>query len=82
MSFLAILGMFAALAFGIYWGLPTRYQPDMAEIDEALADESRERHRVERKATFLSLLQRNMMRGSDRRRGRRGRRPFQLGQED
>jgi hypothetical protein len=82
MSLLAILGMIAALAFGLWLGMPTRYQADWEEIDEALADENRERHKVERKTTFLTLMQRNMMRGSDRRRSRHGRRPFQLEQDD
>ncbi|CAN5680744.1 hypothetical protein BH23GEM11_BH23GEM11_21020 [soil metagenome] len=82
MSLLAILGMIAALAFGLYLGMPTRYQADWDEIDDALSDENRERQKVERKTTFLTLMQRNMMRGSHRRRSRGGRRPFQLEQDD
>ncbi|TVP48956.1 MAG: hypothetical protein EA350_02590 [Gemmatimonadales bacterium] len=82
MSILAILGLVAALLLGLYLGMPTRYEADWEEIEEALSDETRERHKVERKTTFLTLMQRNMMRGSDRRRTRGGRRPFQLDQDD
>lgn len=78
MTLLAILGMIAALAFGIYWGLPTSYRPDLDEIDEALGDENRARYQVERRTTFLSLMQRTMTRGSHRRRGRQGRQAFQF----
>ena len=82
MTPLAILGMIVALAFGIYWGMPTQYRPDMEEIDEALSDPERKRHQVERKTTFLALMQRNMTRGSHRRRGRPGRRAFQFEVQD
>ncbi len=78
MTLLAILGMIAALAFGIYWGMPTSYRPDFDEIDEALGDENRARYQVERKTTFLTLLQRNMTRGSQRRRGRQQRQAFRF----
>jgi hypothetical protein len=78
MTLLAILGMVAALAFGIYWGMPTRYQPDLDEIDEALVDPERERQTVRRRTTLVTLLQRTMVRGSHRRRGRSSRRAFQF----
>jgi hypothetical protein len=78
MTPLAIIGMIAALAFGVYWGMPARYQPDLDEIDEALEDPGRERHRTRRATTWLGLLQRTVTRGSHRRRGRPTRRAFQM----
>ncbi len=82
MTLLAILGMIAALAFGIYWGMPTRYHPDLDEIDEALVDPDRERHRVRRRTTIVTLLQRNMTRGSHRRRGGASRRAFRFAAQE
>lgn len=76
MSVLAILGMIAALAFGIYWGLPPRYDPSVEEIEKKLGEEG-EHAKVKRHTTFLNLMQRKVQRGSDRRRSsRRTRRPF------
>jgi hypothetical protein len=82
MTPLAILGMIAALAFGIYWGMPTRYRPDLDDIDEALVDPERPRQTVRRRTTLVTLLQRTMVRGSHRRRGRASRRVFQLEARD
>lgn len=76
LSILAILGMVAALGFGIYWGLPMRYEQRLDEIDERLGKDG-EHQKVKRHMTFLNLLQRNVQKGSDRRLSRRrGRRPF------
>jgi hypothetical protein len=75
---LAIVGMIAALLFGIYWGMPVRYQADPDEIDEALSDAARERHQVKRRTTIVTLLQRTATRGSHRRRSRPERRAFQF----
>lgn len=77
MTILGILGMLAALAFGIYWGLPPRHQHSPEEIEKKLG-QSGEHAKVKRHTTFFNLLQRKVERGSDRRRGsRRSRRPFQ-----
>jgi hypothetical protein len=76
MTLLSVLGMVAALLFGIYLGLPARYQPDAEEIEEALSDPDRERKKARRHMTFLGLLQRTHASGSQRRMSRRGRRPF------
>lgn len=77
MTFLGILGMVAALAFGIYWGMPLRYTPPADEIDKRL-EEDGEHQKVKRHMTFLNLLQRRVQKGSDRRRAKgRTRRPFQ-----
>jgi hypothetical protein len=70
--------MVAALLLGIYLGLPDRYQPNEDEIEEALSDPNRERKKARRHMTFLGLLQRTQSSGSQRRMGRRGRRPFDL----
>lgn len=76
LSILAILGMVAALGFGIYWGLPMRYEQRLDEIDERLGKDG-EHQKAKRHMTFLNLLQRNVQKGSDRRLSRRrGRRPF------
>jgi hypothetical protein len=76
MSVFGILGLVAALLFGIYWGLPTRYEQTVEEIDQRLGEEG-EHARVRRRTTVLNLLQRKMQKGSDRRFARgRGRRPF------
>lgn len=74
MTVLAVLGLFAAFAFGLYWGLPMRYDQSKDEIDERLGEEG-EHRKTKRHTTFLNLLQRKVQRGSDRRR-RRERRPF------
>jgi hypothetical protein len=77
MTILAIVGMVFALALGIYWGLPLRYQPSLEEIDKRL-EEDGEHAKVKRHMTFLNLLQRKTEKGSDRRRNAsRTRRPFQ-----
>lgn len=76
MSVIGILGLVAALGFGIYWGLPTRYDQSVEEIDERLGKEG-EHAKTRRHTTFLNLLQRKTQKGSDRRLTRsRGRRPF------
>ncbi len=76
MTILGIIGMLAALGFGIYWGLPPRYQPSPEELERKLG-ESGEHAKVRRHTTFFNLMQRKVERGSDRRRGsRRSRRPF------
>jgi hypothetical protein len=77
MTLLGILGMVAALAFGIYWGMPVRYNQRPEEIEERLEKDGRHQ-KVKRHTTFLNLLQRKVQKGSDRRRtAHRSRRPFQ-----
>jgi hypothetical protein len=76
MTVFTVLTMVGALAFGIYLGLPERYQPDVDEIEDALSDPLRERQKARRHMTFLGLLQRTQRSGSQRRMERRGRRPF------
>lgn len=76
MTIIGAIGLIAALAFGIYWGLPTRYEQPFEEIDERLMEEG-DHQKVKRRTTFLSLLQRKAERGSERRRSRgRTRTPF------
>jgi hypothetical protein len=76
MTVFTVLTMVGALLFGIYLGLPERYQPDVDEIDDALSDPLRERKKARRHMTFLGLLQRTQSSGSQRRMQRGGRRPF------
>ncbi len=76
MTILAILGMIAALGFGIYWGMPLRWEQPLEEIEQRLG-EGGEHQRVKRHMTFLNLFQRKMSKGSSRRM-QRTRRPFQL----
>jgi hypothetical protein len=79
MSLIGILGMVVALVAGIYWGLPDRYTPPLDELEESLSETGKEHGRVKRRETFLTILQRKVERGSDRRRRERGRRrPFRL----
>lgn len=76
MTILGILGGIAALLFGIYWGMPVRYDQSIDDIDERLGEEGRHR-KAKRHMTFLNLLQRKTERGSHRRRSaRRERTPF------
>ena len=64
---LKILGGVAALALGIWLGLPGRYQRDEDEIARLLGRPGGTRRRVKRSFTPLDWL-RNDRRGSDRRR--------------
>ena len=78
MTILGAIGLIAALAFGIYWGLPTRYDQSYEEIDERLTQEG-QHQKVKRRMTFLNLLQRKAEKGSDRRRSKgRSRTPFRM----
>jgi hypothetical protein len=78
MSWLAILGLVVAFLGGLYWGLPDRYTPPLDELEASLSETGKEHGRVKRKETFLTILQRKVERGSDRRRRGQRRRPFQL----
>jgi len=75
-TFLVILSLVGAFAFGIYLGRPRRFEQTPEEID-ALLDRDGEHAKVNRKETVISILQKRAQKGSDRRRTRK-RRPFQL----
>ncbi len=77
MSFLVGLSFVAALLFGVWLGMPRRYDQSLDEINQRL-DEEGEHQRVKRHMTFLTLLQRKVEKGSSRRQ-RSTRRPFELG---
>lgn len=76
MSVLMVISMVAALGFGVYMGLPKRFEQTPEEIDKLL-DRDGEHAKVDRKETFISILHKRAQKGSDRRRTRK-RRPFQL----
>jgi hypothetical protein len=77
MSWIAIGGLVAALGFGVYLGLPRRFDQSLEDIDRRL-DERGEHAQVKRKTTFIGLMQRRLAKGSDRRRAASRRRPFRL----
>jgi hypothetical protein len=77
MTLLAILGMIAALGFGLYWGMPLRWDQSIEEIDKRL-EEDGEHAKAKRHMTFLNLMQRRMSKGSSRRMDRGRRKPFQF----
>jgi hypothetical protein len=75
-GWLVALSCVAAFLFGLWLGLPRRYDQPFDELDRRL-DEEGEHQRVKRHTTFLSLLQRKVEKGSARRQ-RPTRRPFQM----
>jgi hypothetical protein len=72
---LYIISGIVALALGIYLGLPGRYDQSLDEIDERL-DQDGEHAKAERKNTVITILQRKVQSGSDRRRSASRRKPF------
>jgi len=72
---LYIVSGVVALGLGIYLGLPGRYEQSLDEIDRRL-DEEGEHAKAERKATVITILQRKVQPGSDRRREAQRRKPF------
>ncbi len=72
-----ILSFLIALAFGIWLGLPRRYDQPLDEIDRRL-DEEGQHQKVRRHRTVFSLLQRKLEKGSTSRR-RQSRKPFRMG---
>lgn len=79
MSWLVGLSLVGAFLWGIWLGLPRRFEQPLDEIDQRLV-ESGEHKTVRRHPTFLNLLQKTVQRGSDRRqRARRTRKPFHMG---
>ncbi|MEX1257550.1 MAG: hypothetical protein WEG36_08035 [Gemmatimonadota bacterium] len=77
MDWLIGASLVAALAYGIWLGMPRRYEQPLEEIEERLSEEG-EHQTVKRHFTFLNLLQKNVERGSHRRRRGSARRPFDL----
>ena len=75
MLFLKILGAIAALALGIYLGLPGRFRQTPEEIEQSLGVRRASR-KAKRHFTPLDWI-RPKDRGSDQRRAR-GRQPFKL----
>ncbi len=70
--FLKILGGLAAVALGVWLGMPGRYTPDVERIEEVMARGGGRRHRVKRHFTPIAWIQRQVSSGS-RRRSRTGR---------
>ncbi len=71
-----ILSLVAALLFGIWLGLPGRYDQSIDEVDERLGQEGTH-GKAKRHFTILGFLQKKAERGSRRRR-RGGRSPFKM----
>lgn len=76
MGWLVALSMVAALGIGLWLGRPRRFEQPLDEIEQRL-EEERDHETVERRTTPISFIQRQLRKGSDRRRGRRD--PFRLG---
>lgn len=69
---LKILGAIAALAFGIWLGLPGRYRQDLEDIERTMQEGSGRRRPIKRTFTPLGWLRRGpgprVHRGQDQRR--------------
>ena len=76
MIWLVALSFAIALAFGIWLGLPRRYDQPLDEIDQRL-EEGGEHQQVKRHRTVFGLLQTKLEKGSHSRR-RRSRKPFRM----
>lgn len=72
MLVLKILGGVVAVALGIWLGRPRRYERPLREVEKALEEGRGRPQWTERHFTPLDLL-RKEARGSERRRGERGR---------
>lgn len=72
---LYIIGGILALGVGVYLGMPARYDQTLDEIDERF-DQEGEHGKVKRKATVITILQRTVQPGSERRRTASRRKPF------
>jgi hypothetical protein len=75
MSVFVGLSLILALAFGIWLGMPRRYDQPLDDIERRLGKDG-EHERVKRHMTFLNLMQKRVEKGSNRRQ-RSSRRPFQ-----
>lgn len=76
MTWLTLLSFVVALAWGIWLGLPRRYDQPLDEIDERL-EEGGQHQKVRRHRTMFGLLQNKLERGSHSRR-RPSRKPFRM----
>ena len=76
MSWLIALSFVVALGFGVWLGMPRRYDQSLEEIDRRL-DEEGDHQKVRRHRTVFNLLQPKMEKGSDTRR-RHSRKPFRM----
>jgi len=59
-SILKILGAVAALALGVWLGLPGRYEADLEEIERTMALGTGRTRKVKRRFTPLAWLQRQL----------------------
>lgn len=76
---LEILGVVAAFALGIWWGLPGRYTQTAEDIDEIMDKGGGRRSRTKRIFTPLAWVQRSVSaRRSIDRKERGGRRGFRI----
>ncbi len=73
---LKILGAIAALALGIWLGLPGRYSRDLEEIDQVMEHGGARRKKVKRRFTAVAWMYRQI--SSSGRRGHQRRRGFNL----
>lgn len=82
--FLYVVGGVLALGFGIWLGLPGRYQQTPEEIEKLMAEGGRRRRKTKRVFTPLAWLQRKVNVRTERgaRRTGRGRRGFNLESPD
>jgi hypothetical protein len=76
MTFMVGLSLVGALIWGIWLGLPKRYDQSLEEIDRRLSESGAHR-KAKRHMTFLNLLQRKTEKGTDRR-FRSERHPFRM----
>jgi hypothetical protein len=76
MTWLISLSFVVALVWGIWLGLPRRYDQSLDEIDQRL-EEDGQHQKVRRHRTVFNLLQKQVERGSHSRR-RRSRKPFRM----
>jgi hypothetical protein len=81
-SVLMVLGALAALALGIWLGLPGRYSQTHEEIDQIMEAGGGRRRRTKRTFTPLAWMQRRADARSSARRGGRGGSGFKLESPD
>lgn len=76
MSWIIGLSLVGAFGLGFWIARPRPYDQPLEEIEKRLQEEG-EHQRVERQTTLIDLIQRQVQKGSARRRGER--RPFNVG---
>ena len=69
---LKILGAVAAVAFGVWLGLPGRYQPDLEEIERSMESGTGRTRKVKRRFTPVAWVQRKLSARGGNARRRRG----------